>query len=96
MIKMSWPCLGDRAAAANKATPNPHALEQNMRFGLSLACLPLAVLGGCATSGSGTPAAAPQISLQTLQRVTQTLSSDEYQGRGARLVARKAPIRCSI
>src|SRR5690349_2162372 len=52
-----------------------------MRLALPLVFLPLAALAGCATTGTGTPAATPQISLQTLQRVTQTLSSDEYQGR---------------
>ncbi|HYD12220.1 MAG TPA: M28 family peptidase [Allosphingosinicella sp.] len=53
-----------------------------MRLGLSLAFLPMALLGlaGCVTAPAGTPAA-PQISLPTLQRVTQTLSSDEFQGR---------------
>ncbi|HTU10014.1 MAG TPA: M28 family peptidase [Allosphingosinicella sp.] len=49
---------------------------------LRLAALPLALLAGCATAGTTTTApAAPQISLPTLQRVTQTLSSDEFQGR---------------
>ena len=51
-----------------------------MRLGLPLAFLPLAALAGCVTPHSGTPAG-PQISLPTLQRVTQTLSSDEFQGR---------------
>ena len=44
-----------------------------------LAALSLTLLAGCVT-GSATPAG-PQISLPTLQRVTQTLSSDEFQGR---------------
>lgn len=47
---------------------------------LCLAALPLALLAGCATPGAETTAT-PQISLQTLQRVTQTLSSNEFQGR---------------
>ncbi len=51
-----------------------------MRLSFALATLPLALLAGCVT-GSATTTAAPQISLPTLQRVTQTLSSDEYQGR---------------
>ncbi len=51
-----------------------------MRLGLSLAILPLAALAGCATVPAATPAG-PQISLPTLQRVTQTLSSDAFQGR---------------
>jgi Zn-dependent M28 family amino/carboxypeptidase len=37
-------------------------------------------LAGCVTNTAGTPAA-PQISQATLQRVTQTLSSDAFQGR---------------
>jgi Zn-dependent M28 family amino/carboxypeptidase len=40
----------------------------------------LAVLLGSAVPGGATPAA-PAISLDTLQRVTRTLSSDEFQGR---------------
>jgi Zn-dependent M28 family amino/carboxypeptidase len=51
-----------------------------MRLGLSLAALPLVLLAGCVTDGAGAPAA-PQIAQATLQRVTQTLSSDEFQGR---------------
>src|SRR5438105_5169191 len=47
---------------------------------LCLAALSIALLPGCATGPSSTPTA-PQIALPTLQRVTQTLSSDEYQGR---------------
>ena len=38
-------------------------------------------LAACTTTGGGTAHAGPQISLQTLQRVTQTLSSDAFQGR---------------
>ncbi len=47
-----------------------------------LAALSLALLGltGCVTASSTAPAG-PQISLPTLQRVTQTLSSDEFLGR---------------
>ncbi len=51
-----------------------------MRLGLSLAALPLVLLAGCATTGAST-STAPQISQATLQRVTRTLSSDEFQGR---------------
>ncbi|MGQ0591028.1 MAG: peptidase M28, partial [Sphingosinicella sp.] len=39
-----------------------------------------ALLAGCATTAS-TSDHAPQISLETLQRVTQELSSDAFQGR---------------
>jgi len=51
-----------------------------MRFPPLLLLALLAPLGGCVTS-SAPPPAAPQISAETLQRVTRTLSSDEFQGR---------------
>jgi Zn-dependent M28 family amino/carboxypeptidase len=47
---------------------------------LCLAALPFALLAGSLSASAATQAA-PQISLPTLQRVTRTLSSDEFQGR---------------
>ena len=49
-----------------------------MPFRLSLAALPIAVLAG---SPALAQEAAPNISAETLQRVTRALSSDEFQGR---------------
>ncbi len=45
-----------------------------------LAFLTVSLLAGCVSAPATAPAG-PQISLPTLQRVTQTLSSDEFQGR---------------
>jgi Zn-dependent M28 family amino/carboxypeptidase len=51
-----------------------------MRFRLAFLALGLAAsLGGCVTAPAGP--AEPAISTETLQRVTQTLSSDEFEGR---------------
>src|SRR5205085_7583185 len=80
IIKMAPARLRSRLAAANRAGANPFELEQDMRLGFFPFLLPLAALAACATVPTTTPAA-PQISLPTLQRVTQTLSSDEFQGR---------------
>jgi Zn-dependent M28 family amino/carboxypeptidase len=54
-------------------------VEKAMRFRPCLLLAFITSLGGCVTPSA--PAAAPQISAETLQRVTRTLSSDEYQGR---------------
>jgi Zn-dependent M28 family amino/carboxypeptidase len=51
-----------------------------MRFPPVLLFAALTCLGGCVTP-SVPPPAAPQISAETLQRVTRTLSSDAFQGR---------------
>jgi Zn-dependent M28 family amino/carboxypeptidase len=51
-----------------------------MRLRLTIAAIPLAALAGCVTPSADAPAG-PQISQATLQRVTRTLSSDEFQGR---------------
>ena len=51
-----------------------------MRFRPLLLLALLAPLGGCVTPPAAPPPP-PQISAETLQRVTRTLSSDEYQGR---------------
>jgi Zn-dependent M28 family amino/carboxypeptidase len=51
-----------------------------MRFQPLLLLALLVPLGGCVTASAPAPAA-PQISAETLQRVTRTLSSDEFQGR---------------
>jgi Zn-dependent M28 family amino/carboxypeptidase len=51
-----------------------------MRFRPLLLLALLAPLGGCVTPPAPPPPP-PQISAETLQRVTRTLSSDEYQGR---------------
>jgi Zn-dependent M28 family amino/carboxypeptidase len=51
-----------------------------MRFPPALLLTLLASLGGCVTPPASPPAA-PQISAETLQRVTRTLSSDAFQGR---------------
>jgi Zn-dependent M28 family amino/carboxypeptidase len=51
-----------------------------MRLGLPLAALPFTLLAGCVTNSAPAPAG-PDISLPTLQRVTQSLSSNEFQGR---------------
>jgi len=51
-----------------------------MRFRPLLLLALLAPLGGCVTPAAAPPPP-PQISAETLQRVTRTLSSDEYQGR---------------
>jgi Zn-dependent M28 family amino/carboxypeptidase len=54
--------------------------EMTMRFGPAFLAVCLAAsLGGCVTAPAGP--ARPAISTETLQRVTQTLSSDEYEGR---------------
>jgi len=50
-----------------------------MRFRPLLLLASLIPVGGCVTPSA--PPAAPQISAETLQRVTRTLSSDEFQGR---------------
>jgi Zn-dependent M28 family amino/carboxypeptidase len=51
-----------------------------MRFRPLLLAALLAPLGGCVTPPAAPPPP-PQISAETLQRVTRTLSSDEFQGR---------------
>jgi Zn-dependent M28 family amino/carboxypeptidase len=51
-----------------------------MRFRAVLPLALLTSLGGCVTP-SATPPDAPHIAVETLQRVTQTLSSDAFQGR---------------
>jgi Zn-dependent M28 family amino/carboxypeptidase len=50
-----------------------------MNLRVALAALALAPLAGCVTPSG--PARGPAVSQATLQRVTQTLSSDEYEGR---------------
>jgi len=50
-----------------------------MRFRLALPAFGLAALCGCVTASG--PPSGPAISVETLQRVTRTLSSDEYEGR---------------
>src|SRR3954467_2973912 len=50
-----------------------------MRFSTIVLAMGLACLAGGLSAAR--PAARPQISVETLQRVTRTLSSDEYQGR---------------
>jgi Zn-dependent M28 family amino/carboxypeptidase len=50
-----------------------------MRFRMTFLAFGLAALGGCVTA-SGQPAG-PALSAETLQRVTRTLSSDEFEGR---------------
>ena len=50
-----------------------------MKSRVTFAALALTALSGCVTPSG--PAQGPAISQATLQRVTQTLSSDEYEGR---------------
>jgi Zn-dependent M28 family amino/carboxypeptidase len=51
-----------------------------MRLPSAFLALGLAMLGGCAVVPPG-GGARPEVSQETLQRVTRTLSSDEYEGR---------------
>src|SRR3982751_1435324 len=61
-----------------------------MRFRTFVLALGLAsAAGGGAASR---PAAAPQVSVATLQRVTRTLSSDEFQGRAPGTVGEERTI----
>lgn len=48
---------------------------------LRIAALATFAAAGCATTTPGGTSAAPQISLDTLKTVTQTLASDEFEGR---------------
>jgi Zn-dependent M28 family amino/carboxypeptidase len=48
---------------------------------LSLSLLASLALAACGTSSADRPAAAPQLSEETLKSATQTLSSDAYEGR---------------
>jgi Zn-dependent M28 family amino/carboxypeptidase len=61
-----------------------------MRFRTFALALGLAALAGGATAS--TPAPAPGISAETLQRVTRTLSSDEFQGRAPGTVGEERTI----
>jgi Zn-dependent M28 family amino/carboxypeptidase len=73
------PCAA-LGASPIAAPPTPVPVEMAMRLRPAFPFLVLAALGGCVTPAA-TPPAAPQISTETLQRVTRTLSSDEYEGR---------------
>src|SRR3954467_9672905 len=61
-----------------------------MRFRTLLAAFCLASLA--ASPSAAVPAAQPRISAETLQRVTRTLSSDEFQGRAPGTVGEERTI----
>jgi len=76
-----WADALRRLRRGSYSSPTPALpVEKKMRARFLVPFTILAALGGCVTP-SAAPPATPQISAETLQRVTRTLSSDEFQGR---------------